>query len=197
MINKYIKKKKNINNLLLNSLFKSKNFYGESLKTTNKKLLPFIYGSRHKYSIINLKYTSIFLKRIFKLIQIIIQQNQKILIVGNSENVAPLLNDSLRNKKSNKNNPNIIIFKNEWVNGLVTNNQIKCPFNKKQIKLILIIKNDVEDSYLNTELSSLKVPIISFLNTNQNPEKIDYPILMNSLNIKSLYTLLYLIRKNF
>ena len=56
----------NNNNILLNSLFKSKNFYGESFNKTNKDTLPFLYGIRHNYSIINLKYTSFFFKRIFK-----------------------------------------------------------------------------------------------------------------------------------
>jgi len=45
MINK--KKNKENNNILLNLLFKSKNIYGESLKDTNKDILPFIYGIRH------------------------------------------------------------------------------------------------------------------------------------------------------
>ena len=48
-------KKKNDNNILLNLLFKSKNIYGESLKNTNKDIMPFIYGIRHNYTIINLK----------------------------------------------------------------------------------------------------------------------------------------------
>jgi ribosomal protein S2 len=59
MINR--KKNKENNNILLNLLFKSKNIYGESLKDTNKEILPFIYGIRHNYTIINLKIASILL----------------------------------------------------------------------------------------------------------------------------------------
>ena len=72
MINK--KKNKENNNILLNLLFKSKNIYGESLKDTNKDILPFIYGIRHNYTIINLKNISFFLKRIFKLIKFTINK---------------------------------------------------------------------------------------------------------------------------
>ena len=79
------KKKNNNNNILLNLLFKSKNMYGESLTYTNKEVLPFIYGSRYDYTIINLKDVSFFLKRIFKLIKYIIQKNEKILIIGNAD----------------------------------------------------------------------------------------------------------------
>ena len=192
MINTSVKKKKNINNFLLHSLFKSKSFYGESLNKTNKNILPFIYGIRHKYSIIDLKYTSFFLKRVFKLIQYTIQRNKKILIIGNAEDIQFLINEKLTKNKSN-----IVLWNQEWINGLITNNQIKSTFNKKEIQLIFIIKNSINDQYLNTELSSLQVPIISFLNTNQTLKNINYPILMNTSNIKSLYALLYLIRKIF
>ena len=176
----------------MHSLFKSKSFYGESLNKTNKNILPFIYGIRHKYSIIDLKYTSFFLKRVFKLIQYTIQRNKKILIIGNAEDIQFLINEKLTKNKSN-----IILWNQEWINGLITNNQIKSTFNKKEIQLIFIIKNSINDQYLNTELSSLQVPIISFLNTNQTLKNINYPILMNTSNIKSLYVLLYLIRKIF
>lgn len=191
MINK--NKKKNEQNLLLNSLFKSKNFYGEFLNKTNKNILPFLYGIRHQYSIINLKYTSIFLKRAFKLIQYTLKKNKKILIIGNSNDIKFLLN-----KNFTKNNKNIIFYNQEWINGLITNNnKINNFFKNNQINLILIIKTSIHENYLNKELSALNKPIISFVNTNQNIEKIDYPIITNTKNIKSLYILMYLIRQLF
>ena len=189
MINKN-KKIKQTNNILLNSLFKSKNFYGESLNKINKNNLPFIYGMRHNYSIINLKYISLFLKRIFKLIQYTLQKNQNILIIGNSNDI-----NFLTNINFTKQHKNIIYFNKEWVHGLITNKKINSLFIKKEIKLILIIKSSVNDNYLNTELSSLEVPIISVINTDQELENINYPIVTNSKNIKSLYMLMYLIRK--
>jgi ribosomal protein S2 len=191
MIDKTIQIKKE-QNLLLNSLFKSKNFYGEPLNKTNKNILPFIYGIRYNYSIINLKYTSFFLKRIFKLIKYILKKNKKILIIGNSSSMKFLVN-----KNFTKNNKNIIFFNKDWINGLVTNKKIGSFFNKKNIKLILIIKSSIDEKYLNKELSTLQIPIISFIDTNQSLENINYPILTNSKNIKSLYILMYLIRKLF
>lgn len=197
MINK---KKKNNNNILLNLLFKSKNIYGELLKDTNKEILPFIYGVRHNYTIINLKNISFFLKRIFKLIKFTINKNKKILIIGNSDDINFLIN-----KKFIKNNKNIIFFNNEWVNGLITNNiinnfvneKINNLLNKEKIKLILIIKSSINEKFLTKELSTLKIPTISFINTDQSFKNINYPIITNSKNIKSLYTLMYLLRKLF
>ena len=198
MINK--KKNKENNNILLNLLFKSKNIYGESLKDTNKEILPFIYGIRHNYTIINLKNISFFLKRIFKLIKFTINKEEKILIIGNSDDIKFLIN-----KKFIKNNQNIIFFNKDWINGLVTNKITNSPmnekinslFNKEEIKLILIIKSSINEKFLNKELSTLKIPTISFINTSQNLKDINYPIITNSKNIKSLYTLMYLLRKLF
>jgi len=195
-----IKKKKNNNNILLNLLFKSKNMYGESLKETNNEILPFIYGIRHKYSIINLKNISFFLKRIFKLIKYTIKKKNKILIIANSEDIKFLID-----KTYIKNNTNILFFNNDWINGLITNKLIKNIFDKKlhfllkkdKIKLILIIKSSTDEKYLNQELSTLKIPVISFLNTNQSLKSINYPIITNLNNIKSLYVLMYLLRKSF
>nr|UXG56484.1 ribosomal protein S2 [Phytophthora capsici] len=194
------KKKNNNNNILLNLLFKSKNMYGESLTYTNKEVLPFIYGSRYDYTIINLKDVSFFLKRIFKLIKYIIQKNEKILIIGNADEVHFLLNTAFIKK-----NRNLIFFNKEWINGLITNKIMDTTFNKvinylikeNEIKLVLIIKSSIKDTFLNKELSTLKIPTISLINTNQTLKNINYPIITNSKNIQSIYTLMYLLRKIF
>nr|YP_010507991.1 ribosomal protein S2 [Phytophthora ilicis]UXG56331.1 ribosomal protein S2 [Phytophthora ilicis] len=194
------KNKKNNNNILLNLLFKSKNMYGESLTYTNKEILPFIYGSRYNYTIINLKDVSFFLKRIFKLIKYMLQKNEKILIIGTDHEVQFLLTTAFVKK-----NPNIIFFNKEWINGLITNKIMDTTFNKvinyllkeNEIKLILIIKSSIKDTFLNQELSILKIPIISLINTSQTIKNINYPIITNSRNIQSIYTLMYLLRKIF
>lgn len=195
-----VKKKNNNNNILLNLLFKSKNIYGESLKETNKDIMPFIYGIRHNYTIINLKNVSFYLKRVFKLLEYILNKKEKILVIGNSDDIQFLVN-----KKFVKNKENIVFFNEEWVNGLITNKitnnstneKINLLLNKNEIKLILVIKSSINEKFLNKELSILNIPIISFVNTSQNLKNIDYPIVSNSKNIKSLYTLMYLLRKIF
>ena len=194
------KKKNNNNNILLNLLFKSKNMYGESLIYTNKEILPFIYGSRYNKTIINLKNVSFVLKRIFKVIKYIIQKNEKILIIGNSDEIKFLFTTAF-----NKKNSNIIFFNKEWINGLITNKIKNTTFNKvinylikeNEIKLILIIKSSIKEAFLNQEIYTLKIPIISLINTSQTLKNINYPIVTNSKNIQSIYTLMYLLRKIF
>jgi ribosomal protein S2 len=187
-----IKKKSKKKNNLLNILFKSKNLYGESLKNTNKEVLPYIYAIRHKYSIINLKEVSFVLKRIFKLIEFTIRKKKKILIIGNSDEINFLIN-----KQFIKNNNNIIFYNKEWVNGLITNKTIKFYLKKKNIRLILIIKSAIDEKYLNQELSTLQIPILSLINTDQSLKHINYPVVSNSKNIKSIFTLMFLLRKFF
>lgn len=194
------KKKNKNNNILLNLLFKSKNMYGESLISTNKEILPFIFGSRHNRTIINLKEVSFVLKRIFKLIKYITQKNEKILIIGNSDEIKFLFTTAFIKKNSN-----IIFFNKEWINGLITNKIMNTTFNKvinylikeNEIKLILIIKSSIKETFLNQEINTLKIPTISLINTNQTLKNIDYPILTNSKNIQSIYILMYLLRKIF
>ena len=195
-----LKNKLNNNNYLLNLLFKSKNMYGESLNLTKKDNFPFLYGLRDDRTIINLKLVSFFLKRIFKLLKLLQQKNEKILIIGNSEEIKFLFTPAFMKKNSN-----LIIFKEDWINGLITNKIKKTSFMKvihylfkeNEIKLILIIKSSIKDIFLNQELATLKIPIISFVNTNQQSNTLTYPIITNSQNIQSIYTLLYLLRKIF
>lgn len=195
-----IKKKKHTNNRLLNLLFKSKNMYGESLKNTNKEIFPFLYGSRYNKTIINLKTISFILKRVFKLIQLIIKKNEKILIIGNSNEMKFLFTTAFIKKNSN-----IIFFNKEWINGLITNKIrnttlykiIHYLIQKNEIKLIVIIKSSINETFLNQEISTLKIPIISLINTNQTLKNINYPLVTNSQNIQSIYILMYLLRKIF
>ena len=192
--------KKKKNNTLLNLLFKSKNMYGESLNYTNKEILPFIYGIRYNRTIINLKDVSFFLKRIFKLIKSINQKNEKILLIGNSDEIKFLFTTAFIKKNSN-----IIFFHKEWINGLITNKIMNTTFNKvinylikeNEIKLILIIKSSIKDTFLNQEIYTLKIPTISLINTNQTIKNINYPIVTNSKNIQSIYILMFLLRKIF
>lgn len=174
--------------------------YGESLISTNKEILPFIYGRRHDHNIIDLKKVSFFLKRTFKLIKNITKKKKKILIIGNSNEIKFLFTTAFIKK-----NKNVIFFNKEWINGLITNKIVNTPFNKiinyllkeHEIKLILIIKNSIKDTFLNQEISTSKIPIISLLNTNQSLKNINYPIITNSKNIQSIYILMYLFRKYF
>lgn len=192
MIKKILKNKHENNNALINLLFKSKTLYGDSLKNTNREILSYIYGIRHNYTIINLKNLNITLKRIFKLIQYTITKKKKILIIGNSDDINFLIN-----KQFIKNNKNIIFFNKNWINGLLTNKNINSFLLKKKIKMVIIIKSSINENYLYKELQTIQVPVISLINTSQSLKNFNYPVVTNTHNIQSIFTLMFLLRKNF
>lgn len=196
MINKKIKIKNIQKEYLLNSLFKSKNFYGESLKETKKKNLPFIYGFRHNYSIINLKTTIFFLKKILFLIKLCIKKNKKILIIGDSFDIKFLLSQSDKINFT-QNNKNIILKNDIWVNGLLTNKSVSNFLKLNKINLIILLKSKTKYNYLLTEFNHKNIPVITLNNTNCNLDFINYPIFSNTKNLKSIFFLIYLIRKAF
>jgi ribosomal protein S2 len=193
MINKNIKIKKIQKEFLLNSLFKSKNFYGESLKKTKKKNFNYIYGFRHNFSIINLKSTIFYIQKILFLIKFCIKKKKNILIIGNSFDI----NFLLKKKKQFSNNKNIILYNEKWINGLLTNKSISNFLKKQEIKLVILLKSNVKENYLLTEFNHKNIPVISLVNTNFNIDYVNYPIFSNTKNLKSLFFLIYLIRKSF
>ena len=179
---------------LFDLLLKSKNFYGESIKKTKKEISPFIYSNRHDFSIINLKYTSLFIKRIFKLINLILKKDKKILFIHNADDTQFLINENFTKK-----NKNIIFFEKRWLNGLGTNKKIQqnINFDLNEIQLIFFLKTSTSIQDLSQEFYYRKIPIISLINTDQNIKKINYPIVTNLNHIQSIYILMYLIRKLF
>jgi len=180
-----IKKK----DILFNILIESKNFYGGNKEKIKKDLLSFIYGIRIKYSIINLNKTSIYLKYTFSYLKYLLKKKKIILIIGNTFDIKFFINS-----KFTKKNKNIIFFNEKWINGLITNNK-KWLFDKKKICLIIIFRSSLNEIFFKKELEILKVPIISIINTEQKINNINYPIIGNLTNNKSIYTLMYLIRK--
>ena len=181
------KQKTQIFNKLLNILFKSKSFYGGTFKSINKNIYPYIYGIRNNQIIINLQYINIFIKRIFKLIKLNLKKKKKILIISNSTD-----SNFLIKPKNFNNNSSIIFFNQKWTNGNITNKKINFFIKKHKINLIIIYKNST--TFLNKELFSLKIPIISLININHNIDKINYPIVTNIKNIKSLYSFIYIFK---
>jgi ribosomal protein S2 len=190
MINKQINFKKKKKKFFIDGLFKSKNFYGEFLTKTKKKNFYYIYGFRYNFSIINLIQTNLLIQKSLFLIKKFIKNKKNILIIGDHSEIQFLLeNDKLKKKK------NIILYDYFWINGLLTNKTIYNYLNKNNIKLIILLKSETKENYLLTEFYNIKIPVITLNNTNINLNYTNYPIFCNTKNLKSLFFLIYLIRK--
>ena len=94
-----------------------------------------------------------------------------------------------------KKKKNIILYEYSWINGLLTNKTISNYLNKNHIKLIILLKSETQENFLLTEFHNIKVPVITLNNTNINLNYTNYPIFCNTKNLKSLFFLIYLIRK--
>lgn len=184
---------------LFNLLIKSNMIYGETIKKTKPETLPFIYGTRHNNTIIDINYTILSIIKIFKLLKELKPLNKKILMIGNSRDIKFMLNNNFT-----KNNSSIIFLKKSWKHGLITNQSVKNKnrdkileesLKKNEISLIIILKSSLYEPILLNELKNIKAPIIAVTNTNSNLRNIQYPILSSSNNIKTLYALLYVFRR--
>jgi ribosomal protein S2 len=199
---KIYKKKTDINikkTKLFNTLMKSKMMYGETIKKTKSEVLPFLYGTRHNYTIININYTVSLIVRLFKFLKDFKSLNKKILIIGNSLDIQFMINNELY-----KNNESIVYFNKSWKHGLITNMSV---FNKnrdkivgesiakKEIQLIIILKSTLHEPILLKELKNINAPIIAITTTSSNLKNVQFPFISSSNNIKALYTLLYVFRK--
>ncbi len=181
---KSLKIKKNFNRKnLLKILFKSKNFNGVLIQELNFENKPYIYGTRFKSSIINLEYTINSLKRTFKLIRHLLQNDKKILIIGNNHKLDFF-------KKYFQFSNNIFFYEKKWKTNLMSNN-----FFKNNFDLVIFFSNKKNDILLK-EIVISNIPTISILDTEETKKNILYPIFSNNKNIKSLFVLLYFFRKN-
>jgi ribosomal protein S2 len=190
MINKIIKFKNIQKTKILNGLFKSKNFYGEFLTKTKKKNFYYIYGYRYNFSIINLIQTNILIQKSLFLINFFLKKKKKILIIGDHFEIQFLLE-----KDEIKKNKNIILYENFWINGLLTNKTISNYLKKNDIKLIILLKSETNENELLTEFHNINIPVITLNNTNIDINYSNFPIFCNTKNLKSLFFLIYLIRK--
>lgn len=184
---------------LFNLLIKSNIIYGETIKKTKPETLPFIYGTRHNHTIIDINYTILSIIKLFKLLKELKPLKKKILMIGNSKDIKFMLNNNFT-----KDNSSIIFLKKSWKHGLITNQSVKNKnrdkileesLKKDEISLVIILKSSLYEPILLNELKNIKAPIIAITNTNSKLKNIQYPILSSSNNIKTLYALLYIFRK--
>lgn len=182
------KEKKIKNNQFFKNLLKSKAYYGLSIKKSHQKSFPFAYGIRSNQLIIDLGYTIQSIKRSFALIhKILTTKKSKILIVANDIKTQTLITNSFSLNQNKKNR--IIITNKKRLSDSITNLDIR-----KDIGVILSFSDTYVYSLIK-ESKSLKIPLICPINTKVNPELIEYPIVINTNNIKSTFFLIFLFSK--
>lgn len=181
--NNYLSKYKQ-NNLLIENLLKSYNQIGFSMKVTHSNSLNYIYNKRFKQTIINLNKTLVSLQNVFQFLQFFYkkkggQKLKSIFFIFETDNLDLFINNI------NEENETIPIKYNK---GFFSNN------NNKNINLIILLTSKKNESIIN-EARKQNIPIISLIDTNENPDIITFPILTNKQNIKSIFFIFYLFKK--
>ena len=192
-----IKNNFNQNNFLLSDLIKSKVYLGLIKSMKDPAIFSYLLGIRHNFCIFDLNKTIKILKKILKIILKINQSKKTIFFIGFPESQKKIFKMLLKNKK------HLYSFEESWVNGILTNGKdlflYKSNFLKnlelkkekekfffyqkfggllnltKKPDLIVIFNHSKSLDAFN-EAFKVQIPVISFVNSGNNPSKVDYPI---------------------
>lgn len=169
-------------NQLLSNLIKSGNHMGHSIVKSNVQTFPYLIGVRSKQAIINLNITIQNLKQCFRLINLNLQQNKKVLFV---------LNDIKINDIN-------IFFKTDIDNNLVNfiTKPWKTNFSIEELKSynLIIALTPKNNNILIKKANNIGIPIIALIDTNTNQAGLDYKICSNTVNSQSLFFIIYLFK---
>jgi len=200
---KVTQNKKQKNQLILSNLIMAKAYLGYSRSMWDPTIFPYLSGIRDQFCIFDLDQTTCMIKKSVKFISKVHYLNGKILFVGFPEaDKKDLL--KLCTLKSHS-----YISDQSWINGILTNghslflyrktflNNFKLK-NEKEKRLfyekfggilnlnrkpdLLVIYNHSKSLDALYEAIKLNIPVVSFINSGNNPEKVDYPITGNFMS---------------
>lgn len=200
--NKKITKYLNIKKLLQNDVH-----LGHHKMLWNPKMAPFIYGVRQQQHIFDLNKTLVYMRKGLLFLTNVLNQKGSVLVVG-----YPLGYKNTFKKLLDDNNISWI-DNGTAVGGLLTNWETHYNYRKKFYKEItqktesrslrrfeksfgniikldkkpdlIIFFNSQENKGLLRESVQMNIPIISFLDSKDDPTNIDYPIPSNTQSYKS------------
>lgn len=174
--------------LTLKQLLKAGLHLGHQKKRWNPKMSAYLIGIIKDIHIINLEYTIVILKKIIDVIHnIIINKGKILLLINNINDVTNIIN-----KISNK---HIHVQNGKEIHGIFTNKDLYLysKSHKLFIPDVLFLTNMNNYLYTINEANKLKIPIVSFVDSNCDPTLVTYPIPGNNDSIQSiqfLYNLL-------
>jgi small subunit ribosomal protein S2 len=190
---------------LFSDLIASKSFLGYSKSMWDPTIYPYLLGVRNGFCIFNIDQTLINLQKVLKIISKINFSKKTILFVGFPEFEKKQLLNCVKIKN------HFYASNYSWVNGIFTNwkdlyvykNNFFKDFKLKKEKekrffyekfsgilnlnkkpdLIIIFDHANSLDALHEALKT-NIPVISFINSGSNPQKVDYPITGNFTTVK-------------
>lgn len=212
--------------LTIENLIKSGVHYGNLINKWNPKMAPYIYGVRNSLHIIDLEQTVISLRKVSQLIEEISNNGGRVLFIGTDDVSSNCVryfgrkyNQYYLHKKwfgglfTNWNHfsqylSNFNILEREIQEGKITNTRELKKYrrlalslegirNMKQLPNIVFICNTKDHAITIKEANQMNIPVVSIVDTDCNPDGIDYVIPANDDNITSIKTICEIIGLSF
>jgi ribosomal protein S2 len=212
-----VKNNFNQNNSLLSDLIKSKVYLGLTKSAKDPSMSSYLLGNRHNFSIFDLNKTIKNLKKALKVIFKIHQSKKTIFFIGFPESQKKKILILLKNKKHS------CSFDESWVNGVLTNGRDLFLYKNNFLKN-LDLKKEKEKNFFYEKFGGLlnlttkpdlivifdhsksldafhealkmQIPVVSFINSANNPSKVDYPITGNFTSTKGVQLYYNLIKNS-
>ena len=212
----------NLPNITIEQLLEAGVHFGHNIRRWNPKMEQYIFGTKNKIHIIDLRITLPLINTALVKLHEIVSRSGKVLIVGTKkqssvlvDNIARETNQYFINKRwlggtlTNWKTISKSIGKLEELEGLLGDNNSNNDLSKKELlnlsrekdKLlsniggirslggkpdILIVFDVVKDKLAVLEANKLGITVIAIVDTNANPDLVDYPIPGNDDAIRSI-----------
>jgi small subunit ribosomal protein S2 len=194
---------KNKNQFIFSNLIVAKVYLGFSKSIWDPRILPYLLGVRDHFCIFDLDQTTRMIKKSVKLISKISSSKGRILFVGFPETeklklikLCTLKNHSYISDQSwingvLTNGPNLFFYKKKFLSNFnLKNEKEKWLFYEKFGGILnlnkkpdlLVIYNHSQSLEALHEATKMDIPTISFINSTNSPEKVDYPITGNFMS---------------
>jgi ribosomal protein S2 len=164
-----MKEKKKVNKFLLNKFMYYGLHVGGLKRFFNPKAQVYLIGFRNNFGILDLSLTHYNIRRIMKFLYKIVTSNKKILFIGSPVGLEKSF--SLLCKKCGH------YYLDSFTDGFFTNLG-NFDFGKKRPALVFFF-DTLEYQKVKKDVLRLNIPVVSFVNTSDTLNDIDYPVPAN------------------
>jgi small subunit ribosomal protein S2 len=158
--------------------------FGHQTKRWNPKMKPFIFEQRNQIYIINLDRTVEQLQRATDFLQDVARRGGKILFVGCKKQAQEAIKEAATACGQ-------FYVNQRWLGGTLTNlATIRKSIDMAQLPDALVIIDTLREQNAVNEARRLGIPVVAIVDTNADPEMVDYPIAGNDDAIRAIRVML-------
>ncbi len=152
--------------------------FGHQTKRWNPKMKPYIFGARNGIYIIDLQKTVRMFKTAYDFVTGVVAEGKSVLFVGTKKQARESIYEEA-------NRCEMFYVHNRWLGGMLDNN-LGGIRTMKEVPGAIFIVDSKNEAIAVREGKRLNIPIISIVDTNCDPDEIDYIIPGNDDAIRSI-----------